>query len=132
MFKTILKALAALLAILFVLLIFAVKFSTVESRYECKSTITFNGTTRPAVVYLKITEARWWARLWSDSDGDMNLEIPNEFVDYFSHIKEVGDQLQIFDHRGNLVGTYSSLSGALMLKTTRGLIEGKCVRIEKN
>lgn len=131
MIKRILKVLAALLVVLALLLVVVVKFSSIESRYECKGTIISHGITRPAVVYIKLNEYRWWVGLWGDSDGDLRLEVPNEIVDYFGHLKEVGDQLQIFDHDRNLVGSYSRLSGSLALKTGMGFIDGTCVRIEK-
>jgi hypothetical protein len=131
MIKKLLKIAAALLVVPVLLYVVAVNFSAIESRYECKGTIISNGITRPTVVYVKLNEYRWWVGLWSDSDGSLNLEIPNEFVDYFGDLKEVGDQLQVFDHSKNLVGSYSRLSGTLALKTSRGFIDGTCVKIEK-
>jgi len=53
-----LKIIASFLVALVLLFLFVVKFSTVESRYECKGTIAFNGSTRPAVVYIKLNEYR--------------------------------------------------------------------------
>tara|TARA_R110002020_G_scaffold52042_3_gene146790 strand:+ start:358 stop:756 length:399 start_codon:yes stop_codon:yes gene_type:complete len=131
MIKKILKVIAALLVTLVLLFVVVAKFSAIESRYECKGTIISNGITRPTLVYIKLNEYRWWVGLWSDSDGSLNLEVPNEFVDYFGHLKEVGDLLQIFDHSKNLVGSYSRLSGTLALQTDLGFIDGTCVKIEK-
>jgi len=131
MIKNILKVIVALLVMLMLLFVFVAKFSAIESRYECQGTIISHGITRPAVVYVKLNQYRWWVGLWGDSDGELHLEIPNKFVDYFRHLKEVGDQLQIFDHDKKLIGSYSRLSGTLTLNTSVGFIEGTCVKIEK-
>lgn len=111
------------------LFIFIVNFSSVESRYECVGELTFEGETTSKTIYIKIQEYRWWVGLWSDTDGNIQLEIPNETLSYYSNLKEVGDQLQIFGADMNPAGSFSTLSKALTIDTGIGIFDGKCERI---
>ncbi|MDP3771982.1 MAG: hypothetical protein Q8Q94_01230 [bacterium] len=112
-----------------VLFFFAANFSEVESSFQCSGEISLNGTTRPMTVYMKLTEYRPWVR--SDSNGSINLEIPNEWVEYYGHIEEAGDQLQIFETypQKTLKGNFSKLSKTLAidLEPPFGFFDGTCV-----
>ena len=112
------------------LFIFVVNFSIVESRYECQGELTFMGEKEPKTVYTKLEEYRWWVGLWGESDGNLSLEIPNVYVDYYGHIKETGDQLQIYDWDMNLVGNFSTLSKTLALNSRMGFFDGACIKID--
>jgi len=131
MIVKVIKYLVALVALLAVLLIALRNFSEGETRYECKGTITHDGTTEPILAYVKFTEYRLMLSWSGESYGNLHLEFPNRGVEYFSNIRKVGDQLQIMGYDGRMKGNFSTLSGALFLKTNLGLIEGRCVRIEK-
>ena len=131
MLKRVLKFLSASTLLVALLLAVVINFSETETRYECRGTITREDTAREITAYIKLKEYRWWVGLWSDSHGNLWLEIPNEFVVNFGNIRENGDQLQILDYTGKLEGIYSRLSGTLALNSVGGFIDGKCVRIEK-
>lgn len=103
-------------------------FSAAESRFSCVGAISREAAPKPITIFIKLNEYRWWVGLWSDSDGDLHLEIPNESVEYFGHVVEVGDQLQIFDFDRKMQGNFSTLSKALALQTRRGFFDGKCNR----
>ncbi len=67
--------------------------------------------------------------LGGDSDGHINLEIPNEHYAYYSHLVEVGNQLHIYDSYDSpneMKGMFSTLSKTLALKTLYGFFDGKC------
>ena len=117
-------------AIIF-LFLFITTFSSVESRYECKGELTFKGKSQVKIIYIKLEEYRWWVGLWGDSDGMLHLEFPNEWVENFNHIKENGDQLQIYDRDKKLIGNLSTLSKKLALNTSIGFFDGTCSKIEK-
>lgn len=110
------------------------KFSSVESRYECVGKLSSTDGEKPLTVYLKLGTYRWWVGLWSDSDGEIHTEIPNTHIDYFSNLKKVGDQYQIFDFRMNIKGNFSTLSNVLSLQlpviNKTDFFDGKCNNIK--
>jgi len=81
-------------------------------------------------VFIKLTEYRSWVGFWSDSDGSVYLEVPNEWVEYYEHVEEAGDQLQIYRKypKKRLKGNFSKLSKALAVDLeSRGFFDGTCV-----
>lgn len=127
----IVKYVGSLALAVLLLFLFVANFSGVESRFQCSGELPSDGSSQPVTVYLKLLEYRWWVGLWSDSDASLWLEVPNNTVEYFGHVVEVGDQLQIFDSAKGLKGNFSSLSKALALGTTIGLFDGICKRIDR-
>lgn len=128
--KKILLILAAVLSCY----LFVVKFSMVESRYECVGTLSSTDGDKPLNLYLKLGTYRWWVGLWSNSDGEAHTEIPNTHIGYFSNLKKVGDQYQIFDFEMNIKGNFSTLSSVLALqipvKLATDFFDGKCKKID--
>lgn len=110
------------------LFLFIVNFSAVESRYECAGELSGANAKRKATAYLRLEEYRWWVGLWSDSDAALWVEVPNETVEYFSHLVRAGDQMQIFENPAVLEGTFSTLSHRFALKTHAGFFDGSCKR----
>lgn len=131
MIGKVIKYLVAAVAILGLLLIVAVRLSEIEHFYECKGTITHDGTTKPLTAYVQLNEYRWWVDLWDKSYGNLHVEIPKGGTLYYSDLRKVGSQLMIWDYTGEYKGSYSRISGTLEVHTDKGLIQGKCVRIEK-
>jgi hypothetical protein len=106
-------------------------FSEVKSNFQCFGKISYKGNTRPITIYVKLAEYRWWVGLWGDgSDGYLNLEIPNTWVDYYGYIEESGDQRFIYDYekypQKTLKGNFSILSKTLTLDTAMGFFDGVC------
>ena len=127
-FKNLIFALAVFLIAAYGI---TITFSAAESRFECNGHITYKNEQQPTSLYIKIEEYRWWVGLWGDSDGSLMLEIPNELLKYYSHIEEVGDQLQIHLDKGNLHGNFSKLSKILALKIPYyGFFDGHCIRVK--
>ncbi len=129
--KKLLKYIGFALGGLLILFLFVVYFSATETTFQCTGEISYEGNTRPLTVYMKLAEYRPWVGLWGDSDGSINLEIPNEWVEYYGHVEEVGDQLQIHETYGNkaLKGNYSKLSKTLAidLEPPFGFFDGNCI-----
>ena len=124
------KYLGALALTAVLLFVFVANFSSVASNFECSGNISSDGAAQPTTVYLVLEEYRWWVGLWSDSDGNVKLEIPNMWFDYFGHIKEVGNQRQIYKMKGEiLAGNFSASSKTLALNTPFGFFDGKCKNI---
>jgi hypothetical protein len=124
------KYLGVSLLVVVGLFLFVANFSSVASNYECKGEIASGETKAPKTIYIVLEEYRWWVGLWGDSDGNVKLEIPNEHLGYYSHVVEVGNQLQIYDPPNEMKGHYSTLSKTLALKTPYGFFDGKCVVIK--
>ena len=122
------KVLGVILITVIFLYAFAVKFSAVESRFQCSGEISSKDKEKslPVEVYIKLEEYRWWVGLWSESDASLHLEIPNTSFDYFERLKKVGDQYHIFDSQKNLSGNFSMLSKALAINTSDGFFDGVC------
>jgi len=69
----------AVLAVVLVF-VFVVNFSAAESRFECAGGFTNDKSKRAVTAFIKLHEYRWWVGLWSDSQGALWLEIPNETI----------------------------------------------------
>jgi len=124
------KYLGSLLLIVIGLFLFVANFSSISSNYECLGEMSTGENKSSKTIYIVLEEYRWWVGLWSDSDGNLKLEIPNEHLDYYSQVVEVGNQLQIYDPPNEMKGHFSTLSKTLALKTPYGFFDGKCVAIK--
>jgi len=127
----ILKYLGALLVAALGLFLFVVNFSAVETRFQCPGEISSQNNSRQATIFMKLHEYRWWVGLWGDSDGSVWLEVPNQTTEYFGHVVEVGDQLQIYGYQRNPTGYFSTLSKTLAITTSGWSFDGTCKRVEK-
>ena len=119
----------ALTAVL--LFAFVAAFSSKSSSYECVGEMTNGDNLSPSTVYIQLEEYRWWVGLWSDSDGNLKLEIPHKFNGYYEHIVDINIQLQIYSKPQEMKGYFSPLSKALSLQTPSGFFDGKCKRIDR-
>ena len=119
----------AILAIV-VLFLFVSNFSSVTSKFECAGKMSFGENSEPKTIYIVLEEYRWWVGLWSDSDGNVKLEIPNETFKFYQHVVEVGNLRQIYDSPTEMKGSFSTLSKTLSLKTPFGFFDGKCESIK--
>lgn len=126
-----LKYLGALLVAAIGLFLIVVNFSASETRFQCSGKISSHGNSQQATIYMKLHEYRWWVGLWGDSDGSVWLEVPNRTFEYFEHVVEVGDQLQIYDYERNIKGNFSSLSKTLFITTSVWSFDGTCKRVAK-
>lgn len=111
------------------LFIFITRFSTVESRIRCEGNTVYNKTSHPLTIYFILTEYRPWI-FWSNSDGNIKLEIPNEWNEYYPYLKKIGYNILIYEEYPQLElrGNYSELSKALAidLKPPFGFFDGNC------
>jgi hypothetical protein len=115
----------SLIFIAVISLVIVFKFSAVETSFECKGKISADSKTEESTIYIKVDEYRFWVSLWSDADGNLKFEIPNQDYGYYTPIKEVGDQLQIYDEK-KIAGNFSKLSKVLTLKVPTGFFDGNC------
>lgn len=107
-----------------ILYAFLVNFSIKESEFKC---IGEMANKQGQVIYFRLSEARWWVGLWSDSDGSVWIEYPNNWVNNFNDIARVGDIYQIYESN-KINGTFSTLSNALQIKAygSSYYFEGTC------
>lgn len=125
------KYLAILLAVIALLFVIVVNFSSVTNKYECPGALSSSdGSKNPSTVYFVHEGYRWWVHLWSHSDGNIKLEIPNKTVEYYGHVVEVGTQIQIYDTPKDMKGNFSILSKTLAINTPFGFFDGKCEKIK--
>ena len=121
------KFLGILLLVIVGLFLFVANFSSVSSNYECTGEISLGESKESKTLFIVLEEYRWWVGLWGNSDGNVQLEIPNEHAGYYSHVVEVGNQLQIYEPPNEMKGNFSTLSKTLALKTPYGFFDGKCM-----
>lgn len=118
---------------LIILFVVIVNFSGTESIFRCSGETMRYGTSQSTDVYMKLTEYRFWVDLWSDSDGSIMLEVPNEWVGYYAQVEEEGDQLQIYETypQKALKGNFSKLSKTLAidLGSPFGFFDGSCTAV---
>ncbi len=124
------KILGTVFILLIIAFVVVIKFSAVETSFECDGKITADNTSQQSKIYLRLSEYRPWVGLWSDADGDLKFEIPSQYLGYYTPIKKVGDQLQIYDG-GKMAGHFSKLSNAVALKVPPGFFDGTCALIER-
>ena len=130
------KKLIKLILIVFVVLIltylYLINFSIKEYRYNCNGTITNEGKSEELNLFMKLNKYALYTKLWGDSDANIWIEVPNKWVDSKTNIKKVGDDIfHIRDSINNdLLGSFSSLSNTLSLKTHFGFYDGKCELIK--
>ncbi len=124
--KRLLKLVVITTLVLISVYLFLVFFSGKQTAYFCQGRFDKMG---PQVLYLKVTEYRFWVHLWNKFDGDIKIEIPNKHYDYISEVTEVGDLLQM-TRNGQVAGQLSKLSGALVLHTYGDFYDGNCQKVE--
>jgi len=131
--KTLLKYIAIFIFILIIAFyLFVIKFSVTESRFKCSGQISSNINTQSEIIYIKLSLCRPWVHIWSKNncDGDVYLEIPNKWVEYYGCLQQNGNQLFIYKEHSpeHLVGNFSLLSKALSIYLGPfGFFDGLCV-----
>lgn len=113
------------------LFFFVANFSAEESRFQCPGDLSSKSGLHHVTAYAKLQEYRWWVHLWSESDGNLWLEIPNESVEYYSPLVKNGDKPHIYDSAKAFKGMFSGLSKTLALSTPVGFFDGTCKRIDR-
>jgi hypothetical protein len=118
-----------LFALFAVLLLVQIKFSEIQSKYECDGVFSSADQKTAGKIFIELNEFRFWVHLWSESDGILYTEIPNELFYYYEEISDIGDIIQIYKDN-SFVGQFSKLSKTLALKTpTTGFFDGTCKKL---
>ena len=80
------------------------------------------------IGFLSITSYSRIVLLWSDDRHEITWEKPNENIQTWFNVVELGHLMQINDFENNIVGTFSKISNALSLVTNREFT-GICSKI---
>jgi hypothetical protein len=118
------------LSVLLLLIIYVFNFSVTYYRYECNGIIQKKEAKEDLTVFLKLGVLAFHTKLWSDSDGSLWIESPNQWVDSYTDLDKVADSYQIYSYENELKGNFSTLSKTIMLDTDFGFYDGKCKEIE--
>lgn len=124
------KRIITIVVILITIVYYILNFSVTYSRYECNGTIQKNGIKENQTVFLKLGVFAFHTKLWSDSDGSLWIESPNQWVDSYTDLDKVADSYQIYSYKNALKGNFSTLSKTIMLDTDFGFYDGKCKETE--
>ena len=119
----------------FVLLVFALywivmNYSITSTAYACAGYIEGKENLGQTSIHFKLGKARWWVKLWSDSYGEMNAELPNQFFKYYSDIKEARELLLVYDFNEKQVTNFSRLSKILKIELQNGIFNGSYTKHE--
>ena len=123
---------AILIAVLIIAFVVVVNFSQTETALRCEGEYTSEGHSSPMTLYLALREYRWWVGLWTDSNGNLTVEIhPLGDFRYYDSLKKLGgtDAWQIwirFGQDAKLLGQYNGLSKTITLRIPPGSFEGAC------
>ena len=122
------KRIILILLALVISIFFVIKeFSLNTNLYECEGKYERNKTIENKKVFLKFEEFRWWVHLWSDKDGYVYIEIPNQEYNFFNQVESVGDNIQITEqYQGRFIfkGMFSRLSKSLLYARERESLDG--------
>ena len=104
-------------------------FSSTERRFECAGTISSREHTSDEQAFIRWEKYRWWVGLWSDSEGNIWLEIPNKTAAYYEMIEQSRDQVTIRTN-GKMAGLFSTLSNSIDIDIpVYGPFSGTCREI---
>jgi len=78
-----------------------------------------------------LEEYRWWVHLWSDLDGFLTIEIPDDTSEYYDGIEDSGEILEIWKD-SKRQGPFSKLSMRINLKTPTGYYSGTCTKVDRD
>ena len=124
------KRIITIVAILIAIVFYILNFSIAYYRYECNGTIQKKEAEEYLTVFLKLGVLSSHTKLWSDSDGSLWVESPNQWVDSYTDLDKVADSYQIYSYENELKGNFSTLSKTIMLDTDFGFYDGRCKEIE--
>jgi len=121
------KVLVALIVVAVVLYLAALNYAATDARYQCAGMLVSKAGTQPALAELTLHRYRWWAALWSGSDGYLRIEMPEQSVDAFVHLDQAGDVFVFLDDANGVQGTFALSRRSLNVQTPQGLFGGTCV-----
>lgn len=111
-------------------------FSETQHKYECVGALkTSVDVKHGSKVYIVHNDYRPWVKLWSQSDGDVKIEVPGRWIQYYSYVEDTGNEdshLHIFNAKdGALVGFLSKLSNHFWINiaSIESIFEGTCKKI---
>ena len=83
------------------------------------------------VGFLKIESFTKISLIWAEGRHHIWWEKPNDSIDFWANVTEVGDQLQLNNYDGNLEGVFSQISKSLSFVTGTREFEGMCKKVEQ-
>jgi hypothetical protein len=128
--KTLLKYIVIFIFILLIAYLFVTKFSINELKFKCSGQLTSDIDRQSKIVYIKLSLYRPWVHIWSNCNGDVYLEIPNELVQYYGCLQQDDDHLYIYKDNSlkDLLGHFSLFSKALWIDLgPYGIFDGLCI-----
>lgn len=127
-----LKYLGVFLAVAFVGFVVVVNFSAVETFFKCSGKVSHQDNSQQAIIFMKLHEYRWWVGLWSNSAGDVTLEVQNKpLTAVYSQVTKNGDLFNFYDFDRTPIGYFSTLSKTLAITTRYWVFDGTCKKVDK-
>jgi len=128
--KSIFKVLLCVCALSVLLVVVLMNFSSTVTAYKCPGTFALPEGPVAGDIYVHLEEYRPWVGLWSDTDGNMKIEVrkaDQATFDYLSRVDDNGINLLIFKGQ-KAAGMFSRLSNILSINTTWGVFDGMCTK----
>ncbi len=131
------KKISLLLVLIVLSLVILINFSETSSKYECIGSLKSSNSKKENVkLFFVYNQYRPWIRIFSKSDGDLRIEIPNHWTQYYSHVEDTGNKdehLHIKKNKNEMMnGFFSMLSKTIWMKLdlNEEIYEGECKEIK--
>ncbi len=100
-------------------------------RYECSGTLTSNGVSQEAQMFVRIELYRRWLMPWADRDGNAKIELPGHWSRAMS-LEDASSLDLWFLHDGvrRFEGRISRLSNTISVATPQGVFDGSMKRLD--
>jgi len=120
------KVLGASLVAATALFLMAVNLSFVDTSFFCAGVISSEDGWHPATTAFTLRRYRWWADLWTASEGHAWIKLPDGSGESFAHVDADGDLVRIAGCGTEVQGVFSTTRSDLSLHTRDGTFEGAC------
>jgi len=125
------RTILGLMGLIAVGLYVLVNHSATQNVYSCQGEITSAGISQPETVFVALNQYRWWV-LWSESNGDVRLELSEGWQVYYPGLKTTNTGWFIFlgsSVRGIPDGIFSRLSNSLRIALPgNSVFDGTCTQ----
>jgi hypothetical protein len=129
----VLKWVLAAVVALGVVLIVVVNFSERKQFYVCDGETRVGDKSTPDKAYVELSEYRWWVHLWSESDGNLRVQLDKaNMIDYLTTVMRIGDGrlalYQFMDFDRKFKGGLKAANGEISIKIGENVMfSGNCI-----
>ena len=116
----------ACIVLILIGILIVTSLSETQVDFVCKG--SFDGTEERVELHFRLSQYRWWVGVWSESDGNILMELPDGSFEYLADVADEDPIFQIYKSPEELipVGRFSKISDKLTVQTAFGRYNGSC------